>query len=112
MEEIGNLCFVFTKFDQLPSALEASSIEWRTLDLLNNFHYSHTPVSDEIHDLRIAFEKKIVNMTLLCGLAERFGNDQAREVIHAALQMLQQTNTSWTEREARAAPKGHGTSYT
>lgn len=80
---MGQVSFVFVKYEQLPTESKVDSLEWRTLDLLNNFHHSHTSKEDEMYDLRTAIDNKILDLVVLRDLATRFGNHRAWEVLKA-----------------------------
>jgi hypothetical protein len=56
--ELGGLNHKFIKVETLPDEREAKLLEWKVIDLMNNFKYSHTSKWEELQDLVKALKSK------------------------------------------------------
>lgn len=77
-------CYVFRHVEHLPSDKEATTVEWRTVDLLNHIHYSNTLKSQAVADLARAIKRKSLDIELLASLVDRYGNADAVQFFYEA----------------------------
>ena len=83
--QMSGWLFRFVKLEQLPTSEEAELLEWRTLDLMNNFFYSHTTRTDEIVDLTQAICSNKLDIHVLLNLATRYGTQEAKRTLDEAV---------------------------
>jgi len=84
---LNGASFKFIKL-QLPDEREAETIEWRVIDLMNNFRQSHTTVQEEISDLAAALRTQKLNQHVMIELARKYGTKETKRVLKLALVIL------------------------
>ena len=80
----------FFKFNRLPEKEEVELVEWRVIDLMNNFKYSHTSKEGELMDLVKALGTKKLNLEKFLELAKKYANEETKQMIKLALILLGQ----------------------
>lgn len=83
--QLNGWFFEFIKVESLPSEEDAKSLEWRAVDLMNNFKYCKHSVEDEVGDLVRAFRSKALNLDKMKELTSKCGNEDAKQVLEMAL---------------------------
>ena len=84
--QMSGWTFRFVKFEKLPTTEETELVEWRTLDLMNNFFYSHTTRMDEISDLVQALCSYKLDIQVMLNLASKYVTAEARRVLDEAME--------------------------
>jgi hypothetical protein len=74
-------CFKFIQLPALPTEEEAKLIEWRVVDLMNNFKYSHTPIGDACDDLARAVHEEILDIGILSSMASKYGSEETKQIV-------------------------------
>lgn len=79
--------FKFVKLDALPSPEEANSVQWKTIDLMNQYGRCKGGTWLEIYCLRKAFLDGKLRKELIIDLASRYGNKATQSVLAKALDL-------------------------
>jgi hypothetical protein len=78
--------YVFFKFAVLPSEDEEKTLEWKTLDLLNNIKYSSKySFATAVQNLYSAILRNVLDYELLSTLSNRYGNDLSKNIVRNVL---------------------------
>lgn len=82
----GRFCIFFI-FTNLPNEEEENTLEWKTVDLLNNIscYSSHYSFKRTLEELSKSLAQNKFTFGLLTKMAERFGNDSTRFLIDNVL---------------------------
>ena len=84
--ELEGCSFEFIKVPRLPTREEISSLEWRTVDLMNHPHYSNNSKAEQLESLVQALLHGYLNLSKLEKLAGVFGNSDAQAMFALVLQ--------------------------
>ena len=77
--------FEFIKLDSIPTPEEAKTVEWRTLDLMNHYHYCKRSVDVEIGDLKDTFREGTLDKETMITMTAKYGNKAAKYALAQSL---------------------------
>lgn len=80
MIQYDGCLFRFVKFVTLPTPEEAETLEWRTVDLMNNFGYSNISIDDEIGQLAQALQSQELQLNTMKEFTSKNGNAETKRV--------------------------------
>lgn len=89
--EFQDTYYEFIKVKELPTEEEAKWVEWRVIDLINNFKYSHTPKEDLIVDLNTSISNQRLNLKVLQTMASKYGTEDTQLLIAAVGKKINST---------------------